>query len=78
MENKTEEPKQLSLEKPKSSVSNISQNDAVEGAPSRIDMMKNDRRRGNRSTYVERSLFGTAIESLFGQDSIFSALDQPL
>jgi TFIIF-interacting CTD phosphatase-like protein len=38
----------------------------------------NDRRRSNRSTYVERSLFGTAIESLFGKDSIFGALDKPL
>ena len=37
-----------------------------------------DRRRSTRSTYVERSLLGTAIESLFGKDSIFGALDKPL
>ena len=37
-----------------------------------------ERRKSNRSAYVERSLFGSAIESLFGADSIFSALDDPL
>ena len=36
-----------------------------------------DRRKSNRSAYLERSIFGTAIESLFGKDSIFSALDDP-
>lgn len=31
----------------------------------------------NRSTYIERSLFNSAIDSLFGEKSIFSALDDP-
>ena len=37
-----------------------------------------DRKKSNRSTHVERSLFGSAIESLFGKDSLFGALDKPL
>ena len=36
-----------------------------------------ERRKSNRSAYFERSLFGSAIESLFGKDSIFSVLDDP-
>ena len=35
-------------------------------------------RKSNRSTYVEpQSIFGSAMESLFGKNSIFSALDGP-
>ena len=36
-----------------------------------------DRKKNNRSTYIERSLFGTAIDSIFGSSSLFSALEDP-
>ena len=36
-----------------------------------------DRRRSNVSTYVDRSsMFTSAIDTLFGKDSVFSRLDR--
>mmetsp|Transcript_12764 Transcript_12764/g.15172 ORF Transcript_12764/g.15172 Transcript_12764/m.15172 type:complete len:84 (-) Transcript_12764:639-890(-) len=41
--------------------------------------VRSARRKSNRSTYVssQQSIFGSAMESLFGKNSIFSALEDP-
>ena len=42
------------------------------------DVRTSRSRKSNRSTYVEaQSIFGSAMESLFGKNSIFSALEDP-
>ena len=56
---------------------NDADNTTKQQQPSAIE---NNRRKiggTNRSTYIERSLFNSAIDSLFGEKSIFSALDDP-
>jgi len=56
---------------------NDNDNDNTQQPTSEINPNRRKVGGNNRSTYIERSLFNSAIDSLFGEKSIFSALDDP-